>query len=350
LPAVWRARMLISQSIGGMPLLAWKGTVPVSPTPQLLTQPNPNEALDNTVAAWVCDLLDHGNAFGVVTRRDSEGRATDIAPVPATEVEVRRDPESGAVQYRLRGGYRLWDASEVFHAKGTQRPGALRGMGVLESGLSSFARMHAEADYAAQAFTSGTPGGLLKVKDPDLRPGDPGDPPGFDTAAGIKQAWKASIASGDVAVISELVDFQPLSWTPTDAQMVEARQMSLIDVANLYNVDPYWVASSQVSMPYQNIQQSAMQLFRFTLQFWARVLEGQFSRFLPRGTVARFNRDSLLSEDEATRADTNVKLIAAGVRTVDEVRASEGLPPLGDGAPLSTAAPMFGGSQNEAVA
>jgi len=351
LPGVWRARMTISQAIGGMPLSAWKGTTLVEPTPSLLSQPNPDEQRQNTVAAWVCDLLDHGNAVGVVTRRDSEGRATEVAPIPAVEVEVGRDPDSGAVRYRFGGGATLWDAGDVFHAKGSHRPGALRGMGVLESGLSSFARMHAEADYASRSFASGYPGGLLKVKNPDLVAGDPDDPPGFDTAVGIKQQWKNSVASGDIAVMSELVDFQALSWTPTDAQMIEARQMSLVDTANLYNMDPYWVGASQVSAPYQNVQQSAMQLFRFTLGFWVSVLEGQFSRFLPRGTEARFNRDSLLRDDEGTRAAINAQYLAAGVRTVDEVRASEGLPPLGAGEPLSPAAPMFaGGSGNEAVA
>jgi HK97 family phage portal protein len=171
------------------------------------------------------------------------------------------------------------------------------------------------------------PSGLLKVRDPDLQPGSDDDPPGFVTARGIKKQWQASVRTGEVAVMSELVDFTPLSWTPSDAQMVEARQLSLVDVANLFNVDPYWVGSSQVSAPYQNVQDAAVQLSRFTLGFWITALEAQFSRLLPRGQEARFNRDSILRDPQSVRVDNWTKLLAAGVVSVDEVRASEGLPP-----------------------
>jgi HK97 family phage portal protein len=341
IPAVWRARMLISQAIGGMPLGAWKGSVALEPVPSLLAEPNPGEDRCSTVAAWVCDLLDHGNALGYVTERNAEGKPTAVAPWPACKVEIGRDPDSGNVYYRYDGSPPVSSYS-VFHAKGTHRPGDLRGMGVLEAGLTSITRMSHEASYASRAFTTGTPSGLLRVKDPDLQAGDPDDPAGFVTAHGIKKSWQSSVATGDIAVMSELVDFQPLSWTPSDAQMIEARQMSLVDTANLFNLDPYWVGASQVSAPYQNVQQAALQLSRFGLGFWITSLEAQFSRMLPRGTEARFNRDSILRDEMTTRVGNYVQLLNAGVVTVDEVRALEGLPPMpGTAQTLAPVTPLF---------
>jgi HK97 family phage portal protein len=330
IPAVWRARMCISQAIGGMPVGAWRGAEQIDPLPSVLREPSPGEDRANTVAAWVCDLLDHGNAFGYITDINAELKAVSVQPVPATAVSVARTPDSGRVVYTVEGPdgtSRLFDRSEVFHAKGTSFPGGLRGLGVLEAGLGTLDRMGSESSYAARAFASGVPSGLLKVRDPDLQPGSDDDPPGFVTARGIKKQWQASVRTGEVAVMSELVDFTPLSWTPSDAQMVEARQLSLVDVANLFNVDPYWVGSSQVSAPYQNVQDAAVQLSRFTLGFWITALEAQFSRLLPRGQEARFNRDSILRDPQSVRVDNWTKLLAAGVVSVDEVRASEGLPP-----------------------
>src|SRR5262245_51622453 len=75
IPAVWKARMLISQMIGRMPLGAWKGLDAVTPIPPLLAQPNPPEDRTNTVAAWVCDLLDHGNAVGIYVQRPRDPRS-----------------------------------------------------------------------------------------------------------------------------------------------------------------------------------------------------------------------------------------------------------------------------------
>jgi HK97 family phage portal protein len=328
IPGVWKARMLISQSIGGMPLAAYRGTEIVEPLAALLREPAPGEDRANTVAAWVCDLLDHGNAIGIVDGYDAEGRAVSLSPVPCSQVEIRS--ESGRRNYRI--GSRVFDQSQVFHAMGTTAPGAIRGMGVIEAHLTTLTRMTAEADYASKAFTSGVPSGLIRVKDPDLQP---------EMAAEIKATWMKTFGSGrEPAVLSELVDFEPIAWTPSDAQMVEARQLSLTDVANMYNLDPFWLGAPSAPMVYQNVQQAAVQLSRFTLGFWTTVLEAQFSRLIPRGQDARFIRDTILRDDTAARY-ANYKLgLEGGWLTLEEVRAAEGLPALPEEPPKPVLVPV----------
>jgi HK97 family phage portal protein len=284
-----------------MPLGAWEGTQEL-PLPGVLRQPNPPEDRCSTIAAWVCDLLDHGNAVGQIIHQPTRESDT-IIPWHATEVAVGR-AASGAAVYTYRDV--PYPADQVFHVKGMSGPNDLRGIGVMEAGLSTIQRLTAESAYASKAFNSGVPSGLLRVKDPDLQVGDDDDPAGYATAKGLKKAWQSSITSGDVAVLSELVDFTPLSWTPTDAQMVEARQMSIVYVANMYGLDPYWVGSAQTSAPYQNVQDAAVQLARFTLGFWISALEAQLSRLVLRGE-ARFNRDTILADPQSTRIDNAVK-------------------------------------------
>jgi HK97 family phage portal protein len=350
IPGVWRARMLISQSIGGMPLGAWKQLEQVTPVPPILAEPRPGEDRANTVAAWVCDLLDHGNAIGVVTAWNAEAKPTSVEPVRCTEVEIGRT-EPGRVYYKIGGA--VYDASQIFHAKGTCLPGDLRGVGVLEAGLATLERVRAESAYATKAFNSGMPAGLLHVKDPDLQVGTDDDEPGYVTAKGIKKAWMSSVATGDIAVLSDLVDFVPLSWTPTDAQMIEARTLSLTDIGALYNLDGYWLGAPSAPMVYQNVQQAALQLSRFTLGFWITALEAQFSRMLPRGTEARFNRDTLLRDDQTTQIDNGIKLLDAGAWSTNEFRLALGLPPLPDDtpatAPVVALLPGGNAATNEAV-
>ena len=338
IPGVWRARMLISQSIAGMSIGAWRGQVAIEPLPALLAEPNPGEDRVNTIAAWVCDLLDHGNAVAQVTARDWQGVPTAMVPHRAADTEIGR-LDGGGVAYRFNGG--PWvPRSEVFHAKGTCLPGDVRGMGVLEAGLPTLNRISTENQYAANAFASGTPSGLLRVKDPDLQPGSVDDDAGFVTAAGIKKQWKQSVATGDVAVLSDLVDFTPLSWTPEAAQMVQARTLSLTDISGLFNLDGYWLGAPAAPMVYQNVQQAGVQLARFTLGFWITALEAEFSRLLPRGQQARFNRDSILRDELTVRAGFYSTALHDGWMTVDEVRALEGLPPL-PAAELAPVTPLF---------
>lgn len=326
IPGYWRGRQLISQAIGGMPLAGWDGPVQVTRRgTEMLAEPNPGEDRCTTVAAWVGDLIDHGNAVGIVDG-SRPGDYVTITPWPAVSTGVSED---GSTYVFYRGGREVARRGKegVFHAKGVlPYPGAARGMGVLEAGTTTMTRMRSEAEYATKAFASGTPSGLLRVKDPDLQAGDPADEPGYATAAGIKKQWKANIAAGDIAVLSELVDFQPLGWSPTDAQMIEARQMSLVDVANLLNLDPYWCGGSQISAPYQNVQDAALQLARFTLSVWINPLESQFSRFLGPMVQARFNRDTILRDTASVRVANWVQLLNAGVVDEAYVRAQEGIP------------------------
>jgi HK97 family phage portal protein len=338
-PGYWTARLKISQAIGGMPLGSWTGLVK-DPPPPVLASPNPDEDRCATVAAWVADLLDHGNAIGIIDGWERDGTAaSSVTPWPARDVAVVRDGGRIVYRFAIRGQVvQELPKSQVFHAKGVLGyPGALRGMGILEAGLSTVARTAAQDRYATNAFATGTPSGLLRVKDPDLQAGSPDDPAGYSTAHGIKKTWQENIRTGDIAVLSDLVDFTPLGWTPTDAQMIEARQMSLVDVANLFALDPYWLGSSQTSAPYQNVQDAAVQLVRFTLNPWIVALEAQFSRLLTRGHEARFNRDSLLRDQQAQRVQTEIALVNAGIVTRDEVRTWEGLLPLDAGDELEQA-------------
>lgn len=339
-PGYWKGRLTITQAIGGMPLGAWKGLEQITPTPGVLVEPEVGVDRCTTIAAWVGDLVDHGNAVGFYQGRNTRGNVTGVMPVPCTDVTVGYSEEGRLTYVHHVNGtpFRAYDWTATFHAKGVlPYPGALRGMGVLEAGLSTLARVQDESSYAAKAFRNGTPSGLLRVKDPDLQAGTPDDEPGFTTAAGIKKQWKASVATGDVAVLSDLVDFEPLAWTPTDAQMVEARTLSLVDVANLLNLDPFWCGASQVSAPYQNVQDAAVQLSRFTLSPWVNPLESQFSRLLPYGTEARFNRDTVLRDTTSVRIANWVQLLTQGVVDEAYVRAQEGIPE--DAAPEPAAPP-----------
>jgi HK97 family phage portal protein len=352
IPGYWRARMLISQAIGGMPLGSWSDLVQ-DPTPAVLVAPNPDEDRCATVAAWVADLLDHGNAIGIIDGWQRNGEAaSSVTPWPARDVAVTRELGRIVYKFAVRGQIVIeLPAAQVFHAKGVQGyPGALRGMGVLEAGLSTVARVAAQDRYATNAFATGVPAGLLKIKDPDLQAGSPDDPAGYSTASGIKKTWQENIRTGDIAVLSELVDFTPLGWTPTDAQMIEARQMSIVDIGNLFNLDPYWLGASQTSAPYQNVQDSAEQLMRFALAPWVTALEAQFSRLLTRGHEARFNRDSLLRQQRSDRVATEIAMIQAGIVTIDEVRAWEGMLPLEDSTGQeATVTPLFPAESDSAT-
>jgi phage portal protein BeeE len=83
------------------------------------------------------------------------------------------------------------------------------------------------------------------------------------------------------------------------------------------------------SMTYTNIEQEQIAFTRYTLSQYYVEIEQNLSALLPRGTEARLNIDALLRADSLTRYQAHQISLAAGFKTIDEVRRDEKLPPLG---------------------
>jgi hypothetical protein len=56
-------------------------------------------------------------------------------------------------------------------------------------------------------------------------------------------------------------------------------------------------------------------------------IESAWSTFLPRGQSAKFRTEALTRMSPKEQLDYDIAAIAAGVRTVDEIRAERGLAP-----------------------
>ena len=324
IPGVWRAVSLLAGIVAGLPIGVYRAVDPLPTLPSVLTQPTPWEPRANTLAAMMRDLLLHGNALLVKNDYDSEGYVTSVVPIPTADVGVAM--RNGSLVYRVgtdEGFSREYRADEVVHFKGFHDPGDLKGQGVLEHHLRHLARMDAESAYAHSTFASSAmPTGILKVHDPDMSPAE---------AKKVKDKWREQFTGRrEPAVLSDLYDFTPLSWSPTDAQLVEARQMSLVEIAQMFGIAAYWLDAPPTSQVYESAMMAATNLLRYSLEFWLTVLESGLSSLVPRGQDVRFNRDQVLREQIKTRYESYEIGLRAGFLVVDEVRADESLRPLSD--------------------
>jgi phage portal protein BeeE len=120
----------------------------------------------------------------------------------------------------------------------------------------------------------------------------------------------------------------PLAWSPTDTQLIEARKMSLTDVANIFNLDGYWEGAPVAGMTYRTSGPQYQQILRTSLEPLLADFEDVWSNaWLPRGTNVRFRRSQLLREDLAISTTAAVAAYGAGIMTVEEARVEIGLPP-----------------------
>ncbi|MGL5909412.1 MAG: phage portal protein, partial [Phycicoccus sp.] len=305
------------------------------PTPAVIERPS---LIEQAVATWssmALDLIWHGNAVAIISARDELGTPLAISPVPAENVHVRlvtsRDGiplPVGSLAYEVNPAdtvRRWYPASDVLHIKGLSRPGALVGIGVLELHLSSLELAHEQRTQAGAASGAGVPTGVLRSENPDLTAAE---------AAALKASWKRSQQTRDVAVLNATTSFEAMAWNPTEAQLIEARQFSLVETALMFGLDPSWVGAAQTSRVYTNNETEGINLWRTS------GLAGLLSRFeaglselvspprTPTGLWVRGNVDARLRPDTKTRYEAHQLGIAAGWLLRSEVRELEDLPPV----------------------
>lgn len=330
IPGAWRASILLSDLLGAVPWHAYRqrGDAPaerLDPTPPLLERPAYPDVSMTTFSSLGLDLIWEGNAICIVAARNREGWPTAMLPVPAEYVSVRRvgtqDPlglPPGTVVYDIGG--RTYSAEDVIHIKGPCKPGALRGMGVLEAHLDKTLNLADEQLRQARSVgVSGVPTGLLKSSDPDFEEAD---------AKAIKAAWMEAQRRRTIAVLSDTTTFEPVAWSPSDTQLLDARRFSLHELALIFGVPLSFLGADQSSRTYSNIEQEGLNLLKYSLGGHLTRFEQTLTAHMPRGTWAQANLDAILRSDTLTRYQAHEIGIRSGFLTDDEARELENRPPL----------------------
>jgi HK97 family phage portal protein len=347
IPAAWRGSVLLSSLLGEVPWNAYRtygasSEEKIEPRPPLLEQPSPPDTRMSTFASWGLDYIWNGNAVGVWAARNAQGQPTAVIPVPSEVVGVRRVTpfmESplpvGELEYAI-GDMRL-SSKEVMHIKGPCAPGAVRGMGALEAHFATINLSQSQMQQAASLATHGVPTGVITTDDPDM------DEEGL---ALLKEQWMAGQNTRTVQALSAAVKFQPLSWSPEDSQMIEARKFTLTDWENILGLPLGWLGGATSSRTYANIEQDDLNLLKFSLQDKVSAFEQTLSLAFPRGTEVRANLDAFVRPDTKTRYEAHQIALAAGFLTKDEVREMEHRPPLPE-EPKPVAADAFVGGPGQ---
>jgi len=332
IPGAWRCALLLSDLLGSFPWDARRvrsGREEVlDPTPPFLDQPHPPDPRVVTLSSLALDYLWHGNGIGVIASRNRDGWPTSYIPVPADEVHAKRSTEYDGVPLPVgKVGYRVgsswYDEDDVIHIKGPCRPGALRGMGVLECHLNGALKLASDQARQARGLQdSGVPTGVLTVQD------TPEEPLDQTEADEIKAGWMQSQRTRSVAVLPSSTKFEPLAWNPSETQLLEARKFSLHETALIFGLDPSWLGVAGSSMTYQNVEQKGLELVKYSLAGHLARFEQTLTTHMPRGTWAQANLDAVLRADSLARYQAHEIAIRAGFLTRDEARELEGRPPL----------------------
>lgn len=273
-----------------------------------------------------------GNAYADI-KRNSDKRVIALRPVRPDQMSVRRK-ESGALAYSWTDNGRHFerDEKDVLHIRG---PGGdpLTGMSTLTVGRQVFSSAMAAERAAAGMFRNGMrPSGVVKFKDwlsPENRQA---------TRETFASHYMGAINAGKPVILEGDTDFQALSISPEDAQMLETRAFSVEEICRFFGVPPVMIGhtSKTTSWP-TGVEQQVLMFQKFTLRRRLKRIEQAVAMQLlspedrAAGVSVEFNLEGLLRGDSAARATFYRTMTQIGGMTINEVRRLENLPPVAGG-------------------
>ena len=268
---------------------------------RFLQRPDPDMALPTFIGVNLDDWLLHGNACHLVTAVKSDGFPAAVRWFPAHRWGIT-DKGDGQPQYLLDGNE--LDRDRVVHVRRGADPSfEHRGVGVVEQFVATLNQAGLERAAQSENLSNrGMPNVVIT------------QPAGSEfvqaTADEVATKWEERFGTqtGKPGVFPAGTEIKPLSWTPHDQQLVMARGMTLKDVANAFNLDPYWLGAEGSSHTYRSPQPMFLTLLRTSLNPMLKTFEDEWSyRWLPYGRGVMFDRLELLRDDLNTMVATFAK-------------------------------------------
>ena len=282
--------------------------------------------------AMTMQLCAYGNAYAHV-ERNSVGDVISMVPLMSANMEVRLSDNGKNIIYRYRRDTEYADFSqkEIFHLKGFGFNG-LTGLSPLAFSAKSAGVAIAMEDNQREFFANG-------AKYPQILMTD-GKVLTKEQRGQLEENFK-EIAGGPVKkrlwILESGFTTQPIGVSPQDSEILSARKFQVAELARFYGVPPHLVGDVDKTTSWgSGIEQQNLGFLQYTLKPYLDRWEYSIERWLVKeseqGIIhAEHNHDGLLRGDSTSRASFMQIMVNTGIRTVNEVRRLDNLPPLPGG-------------------
>jgi hypothetical protein len=181
--------------------------------------------------------------------------------------------------------------------------------------------------YAASYFgNAANPGGIIEV------PGELTE----EQASNIGRDWNITHSgpyrAGKIGVLTGGAAFKPLSLNAQDAQLLDTRRFGLEEIARLFRV-PISLLGHPVAgaMSFASVEAQNLSFVQHSLRPLLERIEQALSSLLPeKDGFVKFNLDALLRGTTTERYDAYTKGLREGFLSLNDVRSTEDLSPLGE--------------------
>lgn len=330
LSAVYAAVNQISNSIAILPINVFekvdnnKKQIKHQLAELLNGRPDGKNTHFNFVKQIIESVILRGNGYALIVRDERLNvkqliylDTADVQPVPQKD---------GSIKYLVNGLPNAVDAVDMldFHMHVDEM---YRGISVLRYAWECL-KTASEAEKQAGNFFAGgnNLSGVIKVNAPLTT----------EQKKELVENWKGTFNNSSngyipVAVLPQHVDFQPISVSPEDAQLLDSRQFSIYEIARFFLIPPSKLFVFD-NVNYNGLEYSQLMYLQDTLLPYVNMLEDEIDTkcFRPSEQGKRvidFDFTALMNADKKTEAEYYRTLITNGLVTVNEAREKLGFGP-----------------------
>ncbi|MDK3075451.1 phage portal protein [Sedimentitalea sp. JM2-8] len=281
--------------------------------------------------ALISDLLTNGNAYAVI-ETNGRGQVARLFRVSPAMVSIERI-NNGRLRYRVadhRGQTKVMIQDEILHLRYRIGPDGVLGVSPIQLAREAFGLALTQQEQARkQAAKAFRAEGALVFPQPI--PGDKKSEALDKLAARLE----SQASTSGVIVLDGGAEWHPQSLSSKDAEFLESRKLSNLDVARVFNVPPTAIGIVD-NATYSNVEGETRALVTRCLAPMARRIEQAMNAALltadgRRRHFIEHDMGALLRGDLGARYDAYRVGREAGFLSVNEIRRLENLPPVPGG-------------------
>jgi len=297
---------------------------------RLLNKPNSYQTRSDFFLYVMYSLLMNGNSYCLMTR-DTRGRVIDMTPLNPRAVQPYVT-EDGAIYYSIAqldinpgaviNNETFIPQRNMLHIRLFTPTHPLIGISPLTACAQSVSLgLNIQVESGAFFANQSKPSGILRTPKP-LTP---------EQAKRLRDAWVSGttgINAGKVPVLDNDLQFQQMSLSAAEAQLIEQYGMTKKDIAIVYRIPLYMVGEGDAT--FKTAEASQRDFITRSLGFYIEHIENsldQFFGFNGRTESIEFEVErGIMRPEYISRIEGLTKGVQGGIFAPNEARKSEGLP------------------------
>lgn len=333
LSAVYAATNQISNSCALLPIRIYKHTDGTkiesnhNLTKILNRKPNNSFTHYNFFKVMIESVMLRGEAFAYI-ERDGRLKVKALHYIPSENVTVIK--QGNALKYLISGQSAAVDAVNMIHLYQHIDVNTMRGISIIKYASLTLSNAHDAEQHSSNFFKSGANlSGIIKANANLTN----------EQKKQIKESWNSAFAGGgsnvSVAILPSGLDYQPISVSPEDAQLLDSRKYEVIEIARFFNISPVKLFDL-TNNSYSSLEHTQLSYIQDTIYPYIQMMTDEFNTklFTPSEQEMyeiEFDFSQLLETDKEAQASYFKTLLVNGIMSLNEVRERLDLPKVENG-------------------